>query len=182
MGIYASWVHGNAAKLQYPGGAGLEFADGSRMDQVAGHAWTDLTGLASGPGMSFVGNGDDQNWFHFPLPTPVLVGDAPDRNRAKVLRVFALFNAEQFVEVDNVSAFDGPTAIPLEESSPSGNTGQLDGSLGLADLQLGRTMFPVSGGGHEMLWGLGISVHVSFGRHAKITFTAAGADFEIPDL
>jgi hypothetical protein len=132
--------------------------------------------------MSFVGNGDDQNWFHFALPTPVLVGGTADGNRARVLRVFVLFNAEQFVEVDNVSAFDGPRGIALDESSPSGNTGQLDGSRGLADLQPGRTMFSVGDGGHEMLWGLGISVHVSFGRHAKITFTGAGADFEIPDL
>ncbi len=96
MANFSSWVHGNAVKLQYPGGAGLEFTDHSRMDQVGGHAFTDITGLPQGPGTEFVGNGDDNNWLHIVIPTPVLIGGFLDPNRAKVTKVFVLFSAEQF--------------------------------------------------------------------------------------
>jgi hypothetical protein len=56
MADYSSWVSGNAVTVQYPGGAGLEFSDGHRMDQVANTPWTDITGLRTGIGTTYRAN------------------------------------------------------------------------------------------------------------------------------
>jgi hypothetical protein len=177
MARYASWVHGNAVKMQYPGGAGLEFTAGHRMDQVDRHAWTDVVGFPTGPGGVFRGQGNDSNWFHVAIPTPPLL---PGKPRSRLEAVFVLFSSDPFVEVAEVLAFDGPNPLPVQMNSPSGLSGRHGGTRGLADLADGQTRFPIEGR-PEVLWGVGISVRVSFGRPGQITFTTAGADFFVPD-
>ena len=181
MTMIASWVHGNAVGIQYPGGAGLEFTANSRMDQVGDHPWTDITGLRTGPGTTFRANGSDNNYFHFAIPTPVL----GTTGRASLLRVFVLFNSDPDVAVvDRVYAFDGPVPVGAWGDDPAGgevvtSSGNHDGSGGLGVLQDGITRFvlPMP---HVTLWGIGVSVRVTFTRPSSITFTAAGADFDVP--
>jgi hypothetical protein len=182
MARHATWIHGNSAVIQFPGGAGLEFTDRSRMDQVEHHAWTDVTGLHRGPGETFRGNGGNANWFHFSIPTPVIVPTprAPGGDRTRLETVFVLFQSDPFVELQEIAAFDGPNALSVAMNRPSGASGRHDGTNGLSDLVSGITAFPIDDK-PEIFWGLGISVKVGFGQTGNITFTAAGADFFTQD-
>jgi hypothetical protein len=180
MTSYASWVHGNAFAVQFPGGNGLEFTNGSRMDQVDGHAFTDVTGLHTGPGITYVANGADNNYFHVALPTPVLTPGG----RAVLNSVFVLFDSTQdYAVIDQIWAFDGATPIYSWGGDPdNGNvvtvSGQHDGSQGLSALQPGSTQFDLPDP-HAVLWGIGLSVHMTFSRYSRVTFSAAGADFDM---
>jgi hypothetical protein len=177
----AMWVHGSSALLTYPGG-GTSFSgstSGHAMKQVKDPnpaigdvAWTDLFGYRVFYGIIFRGQAGNDNLFHFPIPTPVIVNNV----RAKLLRVFVLFNSDPGVEVNHIVAFDGPFALPLQMDRPSGLSGQHDGSRGLADLVDGETRFPTVNT-PEILWGVDIAVNVNFIVEGNITFTAAGADF-----
>ena len=110
MSLHAMWVHGNAVALQFPGGAGLEFTDRSRMAQVENHAWTDITGLRRGNGATFRGNGNDSNFFHFSIPTPVIAAG----QQVYLDAVFVLYQTPgPEAAVVEVLAFDGPNPVPL---------------------------------------------------------------------
>ena len=186
MALHAMWVHGNTAVVQFPGGAGPEFSDRHRMDQVDHRAWTDIVGLHSGRGVTFRGQGDggDVNFFHFSVPTPVIVPSNPNPGgeRIRLRTVFVLFESDEFVELQQVQVFDGPNELSVSMDRPSGASGRHDGSNPdrLADLVAGITMFPINQM-PEIFWGVGITVKVGFGRPGNITFMAAGADFFVND-
>ena len=182
MPLTTSWVHGNSAMLQYPGGGGSfptwTSNPPSQMNQVTDatqtHPWTDSFGLREGPGVTFTGQANQSNWFHFSIPTPPIFNG----EQATLQRVYMLFNSDPGVEVDLVFAFDGPDPISLLENNPNGLSGRHDGTNGAADLVQGETFFPTEGQ-PAVRWGVGISVHVSFhANNGNITFTAAGADFQ----
>ncbi|MDQ1920296.1 hypothetical protein [Massilia pseudoviolaceinigra] len=81
MAKHAMWVPGYVAQVEFPGN--------TRLRLVNGVAWTDVTGLRRGNGTIFRGVAGQNNWFHFAIPTPVIVAD----KRARLDRVFVFYNA-----------------------------------------------------------------------------------------
>jgi hypothetical protein len=113
-------------------------------------------------------------YFHFPLPTPV----AAAGTRAQLIKVFVLWKAVN-ATLQEVSAYDGPT--PALSLTTLKATGGYDGSTITNldnDLAEGVTGFTLPEP-HTMVFGLGISVGFGFAKDGQITFTSAGADFEI---
>jgi hypothetical protein len=113
-------------------------------------------------------------YFHFPIPTPVIVRGV----RAQLLAAFVLWTADPGIALQEVQVFDGPNSLPVPFSTPVG-VGR-DGSGGIGDIVEGMTKFTLSG--QEIFWGIGISLGFAFSRDGNVTFTTAGADFEIPEI
>jgi hypothetical protein len=157
-------------------------ADGTR----GGVPWTDIVGLPLGPRMTFRGRDRSRGfggsrvvpqrsvYYHFPLPTPVIVHG----RRARLQRIFVLWKADPSIALQEVYAFDGPRAIPVAFTTPVG--GGRDGSGGLGDLVDGMTSFAIPSQ-PEVLFGIGISLGFGFAEDGNVSFTSAGADFEVPD-
>jgi hypothetical protein len=167
------WVHGNAAQLQYPGGAGLVNSPntpGHTMDQAQeggqGRPWTDIVGLPTGPGKTFRGRGGNDNWFHFSIPTPCW----RDGTRAELVMVGLLFTSDTAVPITGIMLFDGPRAVPFELPSMnlSGRHVDLVGNVNRFDFAP-----------QAMYYGLGISVNVRFTQDGQITFHTVGGDFNV---
>lgn len=185
--LFATWVHGNVARAQWVGDPPIMQAQDVRADGgVGGVPWTDIVGLPQGPKMIFRGRDRSRGafgarvvpqrstYFHFPLPTPVVIRN----QRARLINVFILWNADPEIALQEVFVFDGPLSIPVDFSTPVG--GGRDGSGGFADLIPGMTSFAVPTQ-PEVLFGLGISLGFGFAADGNVMFTAAGADFEVPD-
>jgi hypothetical protein len=72
---FAMWVHGVSVVPERT--AGDIGADGPlvqvRDSEDRGIPYTDITGLRQGSGAIFRGKRNHDNWFHFSIPTPVLV-------------------------------------------------------------------------------------------------------------
>lgn len=164
------WIHGNTAIAQFVGDTSPGVPR-NQTTQVNGQAWTDIVGLPQGPGKIFRGKQQTENFFHFCIPTPVILND----RRVRIDRVFVLFASDPDVQVTKVYVFDGPKAIDIS-AMPAGVSGRHDGTGGLADLQDNITRHAVESR-PEIFWGVGISVQVRFSQEGNITFTAAGADF-----
>lgn len=113
-------------------------------------------------------------WFHFAVPTPVIVGGRPP---SRLTKVFVLWEATGGAQPIAVHAYDAgqrfaPVAVsPLApgETAPTGRNGH-------ADLREGKSMFTL--GAHEVKWGVGVSVAVAFPEEGEITFFSVGADFD----
>lgn len=169
MALQAMWVHGCTALPERTQGPSP--GTGPLID-VNGVNWTAIVGFPQGGGKSFRGRDNQSNWFHFCIPTPVILNDA----RAKLQKVFVLFNADSVVSVTDVHVWDGPRQI-YASNMPSGVSGRHDGSAGFSDLQPNITSWDIPDQ-PEVLFGVVISVRVQFTDEGNITFTAAGADFD----
>jgi hypothetical protein len=138
---YASWIGGNCMQVEYP----------ERLIRLERNGWGTL--LEGMPGTT--------NWFHFAIPTPVIVNDV--RLQANCIQLsFATGSVDAFVR--DVHVWDGSNriavfdAIYLQPGEPS------------IKLMIPNTP-PVG-------FGLGISVGVEPLDHG-MTFYAAGCDFVI---
>jgi hypothetical protein len=167
MPMYASWVHGNAFQ---PAERPL---DG--LTNVDGIAWTDVVGLRQGQGASFRGEAGRANWFHVPIPTPVIVDD----RRVRLTQIWLMFQcgtkpsagaASQEANITNIHVWDGPNRIAL--FGPFNLFG--DHRFRLGNGNNFRLNAP-----QEIFFGIGLSVHVAFRFEGTVQFAAAGADFEI---
>jgi hypothetical protein len=157
MPFHASWVHGNIAVPEIPGP--------DRFANVDGFGWTDLVGLHRGWGSIFRGKAGTSNVFHFCIPTPVIIGDAPVR----LDKAFAFFNVQTPAHVVFFHVWDGPDRRFHRE----GLTVTGDHSR---DIEWNLNAFEIPDK-PLIRWGVGISVGVVFEGEASITFTTAGADF-----
>lgn len=146
MTTYAFWIHGNNVEVQDPNSV-IE----GRFD------W----------GTQYINRSDNENWFHFPIPTPVIIDDV----RPPLIRVFVFYNAVT-ATINEVRVRDGSrlvtafTNLNLVGDHSSGpedniNSWKIDPPAGIA-------------------FGLGISVAAAIPRHQAIIFTTAGADFQSP--
>jgi hypothetical protein len=206
MDLQEMWVHGTTATIEWPGGAGLEFSGGHRMDQVRNHAWTDIVGLRQGGptivpetsiGAAFRGNDNETNSFHFSVPTPSL-RTLRDRETGKtrhttvrLSKVYLLYQAAPNVRVQQIELADGPrrgwSTIVVDRLAVNRN-----GSRGRADLVEGETQFSLAED-FPVLFAVCIAAHVKFenleavapgtprDKAGLITFTAAGAEFVLID-
>lgn len=139
-------IHGNAVSVaEAPGD----------LENVNGIGWTDIVGLRQGWGTTFRGKSGKFIWFHIPFPTPTVVNDVPS----------SLSRLEVFFDID------GQATV---ESVHLWGNGR-DRWFTANNLRLGsnssfRRDFtpPVRLGGV-----IGISIGVSFGQAANITFRGA---------
>jgi len=112
------------------------------------------------------------NWFHFPMPTPVILDDI----RPPLIKVFVFYKTFAWVDVTNIHLYDGPRRIKTFDGlALSGDhSGGIDASNSwVIDPPI------------TVMYGLGISVGVRFGNrdsstYPGILFTSAGADFKRP--
>jgi len=91
----AMWVHGVSAFPEVT--AGDAGADGP-LTQTFNIPWSDVTGLRQGMGATFRGKSHHDNWFHFAIPTPVIVPVFHTNNqhydlgqRIRLEKVFVLY-------------------------------------------------------------------------------------------
>lgn len=142
---YASWIHGHSMQIEYP-------------DRIASQ-WR------PGFGVFVEGKPGTENWFHFAIPTPVIIDDVRLRADSVMLR-FSTASADAFVR--DVHVYDGEIRIATH------NNLNLSGANPFVRLA-------VPGRPHMAL-GLGISLGVGFGVEAMdhhMQFIAAGCDFVI---
>ncbi|MEV0154293.1 DUF6623 family protein [Micromonospora sp. NPDC050686] len=114
-----------------------------------------------------VGKPNTTNWFHFAVPTSVIVKDKRQMTDSVMLRFRANSTA---AAVTAVHVYDGERRIVNHDG------------LNLSPTTFGLNRFDVPGK-PDVLWGIGISVGVRFsgGTDAQNTleFAAAGCDFKL---
>src|SRR3712207_2140360 len=89
------WVPGCSVVPEWMGNPPLEFVD-------RGGAFSDVNGARRAFGGFFRIAPNHSNWFHAPIPTPVII----EGRRAGIRRVLALFRVDGG-KLDHVLAFDG---------------------------------------------------------------------------
>jgi hypothetical protein len=109
-------------------------------------------------------------WFHFAVPTPVIIGN----QNSTLQKVFVLYKTGLGAKITQLHVFDGGAKIQefLDLLLSGDHSQALDG-------QNSWILNPI-----HVKFGLGLSVHVEFGNATangvpEITFASAGADFII---
>ena len=142
---YASWIHGRTMQIEYPDRI-------AREDRIGWCAFVE-------------GKPGTINWFHFAIPTPVIINDV----RLQIDSVLLIFKTGSVdAVVRDVHVYDGPWRIAVFDLI------NLTG-----DQPLVRLVLP---GAPPVSQGLGISVGVGFGVEAMdhtMEFYSAGCDFVI---
>ncbi len=142
---YASWIHGHSMQVEYP----------DRLVHLERDGWG--TVVEGKPGTS--------NWFHFAIPTPVIINDVR-LQAGSILLSFSTGSVDAFVK--DVHVWDGSNRIAV-----------FDDRYLLPGQPAERLILP---GTPMMGFGLGISVGVGFGVEPmdhSMTFFSAGCDFVI---
>jgi len=145
--VYASWIHGNSMEIEYP-------------ERIASQQHV-------GYHFEVEGNPGTSNWFHFAIPTPVIINDARLRVDAVMLR-FTTASADAFVR--DVHVYDGEKRIAVH-----------DGVNLSGDNWFVKLVVPDR---PEVLWGLGISLGVGFGVEMMdhhMHFISAGCNFTLKE-
>ena len=141
----AMWAHGHSMIVERP--------------QDLASAWR------AGFFIRVIGKRGSTNWFHFPIPTPVIVNNNRLRIDSAMLRFRSL---STLAEVTNVHVFDGENRIFAR-----------DGML-FAPPNFGLERFSL-GNKPEVSWGIGVTVGVRFkgtnDNQNTMEFAAAGVDF-----
>ncbi|MET0181057.1 MAG: DUF6623 family protein [Novosphingobium sp.] len=112
-----------------------------------------------------IGRPNTTNWFHFPVPTPVIVND----NRLRIDSALLRFRSgSTLADVTNVHVFDGENRVFARD-----NMNLSPGALGLERFTLPNKP--------EVFWGVGVTVGVRFtgttNAQNTMEFAAAGVDF-----
>jgi hypothetical protein len=142
---YASWIHGHSMQIEYP-------------DRIAYQR-------RAGFSINVEGKPGTNNWFHFAIPTPVIIDDVRLRADAVLLR-FKTGSVDAFVR--DVHVYDGERLIAAHN-----------------DVNLSKENWFVKlvvPDRPHVLWGLGISLGVGFGVEMMdhhMDFIAAGCDFTL---
>ena len=140
---HAMWIHGHTMQIEYP-------------DRVASERRTGFS-------INIEGKPNSTNWFHFAIPTPVIVNDVRLRADSVMLR-FKTYSADAWVR--DVHVYDGETRIAVHDKVNLSK-----------DHLFERFYIPDR---PEVLWGIGISIGVACGVEMMdhhMEFFAAGCDF-----
>ncbi len=143
--LHASWIHGNTMEIEYPERIAFQ-------EHVGYH-------------FQIEGNPGTSNWFHFSIPTPVIIDDARLRISAAML-LFETDSVDAFVR--DVHVYDGGTRIAVFDDV------YLSENAGFVKFDLPERP--------EVSWGIGISVGVGFGVEMmghRMRFISAGCDFTL---
>jgi hypothetical protein len=142
---YASWIHGHSMQVEYP-------------DRIARHE-------RNGWGTDIEGKPGTGNWFHFAIPTPVVINDV--RLQAdSIMLCFKTGSLDAFVK--DVHVYDGGTRIA-----------EFNDIFLSKEQPFARLVLP---GAPLMFQALGISLGVGFGVEMMdhlMSFFAVGCDFVI---
>jgi len=142
---HASWIHGHSMQIEYP-------------DRIASQR-------RAGYSINVEGKPGTSNWFHFAIPTPVIINDTRLRIDSVMLR-FTTGSVDAFVR--HVHVYDGETKIAEH------NDIYLSGENSFV-----RLVVPDR---PEVRWGIGISIGVGFGVESMdhhMDFISAGCDFTL---
>jgi hypothetical protein len=142
---YASWIHGHSMEIEYP----------DRM----------VNAVRRGYAFEVEGMPGTTNWFHFAIPTPVIINDVRLQIGSVMLR-FSTGSVDSFVR--DVHIYDGEQRIALHDGV------YLAEDNGFVRFEVPETPY--------LAWGLGISLGVGFGVEMMahtMSFIAAGGDFVI---
>ena len=143
----AMWTHGHTMRVEYPA-----------------HI---MSTWRAGFFVRIVGKPNTTNWFHFAVPTPVIVKDKRQMTDSVMLRFRA---GSDFASVTNVHVYDGENRIAAHDG------------LDLSPSAFGFSRFDVPGK-PDVLWGIGISVGVRFSGSTAaqntLEFSSAGCDFKL---
>jgi len=142
---YASWIHGHSLHVEYP-------------DRIASER-------RAGFSISLTGKPGTSNWFHFAIPTPVIINDVRLRIDSAML-CFRTGSVDAFVR--DVHVYVGMNLIAVHDGV----------NLSLDNL-LTRFVVPNT---PAIGMGLGISVGVGFGVESMdhhIEFISAGCDLVV---
>jgi hypothetical protein len=143
----AMWIHGHTIKVEYP----------DRINSI----WR------AGFYARIVGKPSTTNWFHFSIPTTVIVNDKRQMIDSVMLRFKTGSNK---AKVTNVHIYDGESKIAAHDG------------LNLYPSAFGLNRFNVPGK-PDIRWGVGISVGVSFtgttDAQNTMEFSSAGCDFNL---
>ena len=139
----AMWTHGHSMQIEYP-------------ERIA-RVWK------AGFFLELEGKPSSNNWFHFAIPTTVIVDD----RRLRVGSVMLLFDTQSSdAVVRDVHIFDGETRIAVH------NGVNLSGNAGFRRFDVPNNP--------PVMWGVGISIGVNFGNGSGsrvMRFKSAGCDF-----
>lgn len=141
----AMWTHGHSIRVEFP-------------DRVLGE-WH------AGFYTRIVGKQGTSNWFHFAVPTPVIMFN----NRLNIDAAMIRFRSSSgYAIVTNIHVFDGENRIAAHDGL----------SLAPGNWEMYRFNVP---GKPEIHWGIGISIGASFNSMDEnlngLEFSAAGVDF-----
>lgn len=139
------WAHGHSMIIEFP--------DRIKSEWRAGFF------------IRVIGKQNQTNWFHFAIPTPVIVND----NRLRIDSVLLRFRSNSNrADVTNIHVYDGETKIASHDG------------LNLSPSGWGMHRFNVPSN-RNVLWGIGISVGVRFtgsnDNQNTMEFSSAGCDF-----
>ena len=140
---YASWTHGTSLTVEFP----------SNLESIT----------PAGFYTYLVGKPNTSNWFHFAIPTPVII----DNVRLKIICAILRFRTfSNLAVVKHIHIYDGFTLIAAHNN------------INLS----GDNWFAKYGVAHkpEIFWGLNISIGVEFGAgtsaQRRMDFVSAGCD------
>ncbi|HNW88415.1 MAG TPA: hypothetical protein PKN48_02060 [Bacteroidales bacterium] len=143
----AMWIHGHSIKVEYP----------TRIKSI----WR------AGFYARIVGKPSTTNWFHFSIPTTVIVKDKRQMIDSVMLR---FKSGSGYAKVTSVHIYDGEAKIAAHDG------------LNLHPNAYGLERFDVPGK-PDIHWGVGISVGVSFtgttDAQNTMEFSSAGCDFNL---
>lgn len=199
MPVHAQWVHGNAVRPEFVHDNLINVPAIYWNGNTDNIPWSNVNGLPRGWGTTYRGKraftgslgasvtgpydpdmpfrySQKGYWFHIPIPTPVIIGNV----RSRILKVFTLYGTTRGVALAAVHLYDGPIRIGTFAASTATPTQPPphNGINGHNDLIEGVTMFTLPAP-REVLWGIGISIGFFFMEDGEVTFTTAGADFEV---
>lgn len=142
---HAMWTHGHSMQVEYP----------ERINKI----------VRKGYYTYIEGKRSKTNWFHFAIPTPVIVAN----NRLNVGSVLIRFRTgKSDAWIDSVHVYDGEVKIDSYDD------------LFLQAKQFETKRFQVRGN-PKVKYGLGISIGVAFGvedeKPHNMQFSSAGCDF-----
>ena len=133
--LFASWVSGHAVVPETMGGSAFDWA---------WDAYSDVTGTRGRGGYTnFRIKGGTDNWFSYPIPTPVIVED----QRATLARVMFLFTFGPGATIDTVEVRDSAMG-GRQLLNASGLTLGGDYAGKIVDNENGLHVF----GDHPVLW------------------------------
>jgi hypothetical protein len=142
---YASWIHGHSMEIEYP-------------DRMA-------SAIRRGYAYQVEGKPGTNNWFHFAVPTPVIINDVRLQIDSVMLRM-ATGSVDSFVR--DVHIYDGEVRIAVHEEV------YLVEDNWFVRFEVPETPY--------LRWGLGISLGVGFGVEMMahtMDFVSVGADLII---
>jgi hypothetical protein len=148
--LHASWIHGTGVQAEREGYY--------------------ISKRFAGYGAMFKTHGKE--WFHFAIPTPVIV----DGHRASLSKVFLLFDTKQGATIQELAIYDGPILIKhIKDLSLSGD---------YSNKIVAKNMWVIDPQ-PSIKYGVGLSFFVDFGKPNPsglpyIKFVTAGADFNTP--